>query len=80
MIDSSMLPDFIVEAAEHLEEMESSLLRLEQDYEDKEVMDEIFRSIHTIKGALNLSVLIGSRNCLINWKICLILSAGTNSP
>ena len=51
MIDSSMLPDFIVEAAEHLEEMESSLLRLEQDYEDKEVMDEIFRSIHTIKGA-----------------------------
>ena len=51
MIDSSMLPDFIVEAAEHLEEMESSLLRLEQDYEDKEVLDEIFRSIHTIKGA-----------------------------
>ncbi|MCI5142405.1 MAG: chemotaxis protein CheA, partial [Candidatus Electrothrix sp. ATG1] len=46
-----MLPDFIVEAAEHLEEMESSLLRLEQDYNDKEVMDEIFRSIHTIKGA-----------------------------
>ncbi len=51
MMDSSMLPDFIVEAAEHLEEMESSLLRLEQDYEDKEVLDEIFRSIHTIKGA-----------------------------
>ena len=51
MIDSSMLPDFIVEAAEHLEEMESSLLRLEQDYEDKEVLYEIFRSIHTIKGA-----------------------------
>ena len=51
MIDSSMLPDFIVEAVEHLEEMESSLLRLEQDYEDKEVLDEIFRSIHTIKGA-----------------------------
>ncbi|MCI5160224.1 MAG: hypothetical protein D3906_17745, partial [Candidatus Electrothrix sp. AUS1_2] len=46
-----MLPDFIVEAAEHLEEMESSLLRLEQDYTDREVLDEIFRSIHTIKGA-----------------------------
>ncbi len=51
MIDSSMLPDFIIEAAEHLEEMESSLLRLEQHHEDKEVLDEIFRSIHTIKGA-----------------------------
>ncbi|MCI5222833.1 MAG: hypothetical protein D3924_09220, partial [Candidatus Electrothrix sp. AR4] len=51
MIDSSMLTDFIIEAAEHLEEMESSLLRLEQHHEDKEVLDEIFRSIHTIKGA-----------------------------
>ncbi|MCI5195096.1 MAG: hypothetical protein D3919_02475, partial [Candidatus Electrothrix sp. AW5] len=46
-----MLPDFIVEAAEHLEEMETSLLQLEQDYEGKEILDEIFRSIHTIKGA-----------------------------
>ena len=51
MIDASMLPDFIVEAAEHLEEMETSLLQLEQDYEGKEILDEIFRSIHTIKGA-----------------------------
>ena len=51
MIDSSMLPDFIIEAAEHLEEMENSLLRLEQHQEDKEVLDEIFRSVHTIKGA-----------------------------
>ncbi|MCW5211701.1 chemotaxis protein CheW, partial [Desulfobulbus sp. TB] len=41
----------IVEAAEHLEEMETSLLQLEQDYEGKEILDEIFRSIHTIKGA-----------------------------
>jgi two-component system chemotaxis sensor kinase CheA len=48
-----MLPDFIIEAQEHLEEMEGSLLRLEQhksgDY--REIMDEIFRSAHTIKGA-----------------------------
>lgn len=53
MIDTSMLPDFIIEAQEHLEEMEGSLLRLEQhkggDY--REIMDEIFRSAHTIKGA-----------------------------
>ncbi|MCI5146577.1 MAG: hypothetical protein D3923_13880, partial [Candidatus Electrothrix sp. AR3] len=51
MIDSSMLPDFIIEAAEHLEEMESSLLRLEQHKEDKDALDEIFRAVHTIKGA-----------------------------
>jgi two-component system chemotaxis sensor kinase CheA len=48
-----MLPDFIIEAAEHLEEMENSLLRLEQrrGKESREIMDEIFRSAHTIKGA-----------------------------
>ncbi|MCW5205755.1 chemotaxis protein CheW [Desulfobulbus sp. F5] len=53
MIDTSMLPDFIVEAAEHLEEMENSLLKLEEGHgkENKEVLDELFRSMHTIKGA-----------------------------
>ena len=46
MIDTSMLPDFIIEAQEHLEEMEGSLLRLEQrkGKESREIMDEIFRS------------------------------------
>ena len=53
MIDTSMLPDFIIEAQEHLEEMEGSLLRLEQRKggDHREIMDEIFRSAHTIKGA-----------------------------
>ncbi|WP_417911053.1 chemotaxis protein CheW [Candidatus Electronema sp. PJ] len=53
MIDTSMLPDFIVEAAEHLEELENSLLKLEQGKgkENREVMDELFRAVHTIKGA-----------------------------
>ena len=46
-----MLPDFIVEAVEHLEEMENSLLQLEQDQENGEILNEIFRSIHSIKGA-----------------------------
>ncbi|WP_420208459.1 chemotaxis protein CheW [Candidatus Electronema sp. JC] len=53
MIDTSMLPDFIVEAAEHLEEMENTLLKLEQGRGkgNREIMDELFRSVHTIKGA-----------------------------
>ena len=46
-----MLPDFIVEAVEHLEEMEERLLQLEQDQKNGEILDEIFRSIHSIKGA-----------------------------
>jgi two-component system chemotaxis sensor kinase CheA len=51
MIDLSLLQDFITEANEHLEEMEASLLKLEKDPDDKEIMNDIFRAIHTIKGA-----------------------------
>jgi len=50
-MDLSMLPDFFVEAVEHLEEMEKSLLQLEQDHENEDVLNEVFRSIHSIKGA-----------------------------
>ena len=51
MIDLSLLQDFITEANEHLEEMESCLLQLEKAPDDKEIMNDIFRAIHTIKGA-----------------------------
>ena len=49
-IDLSLLPDFIVEAEEHLEEMEALLLRLVEYPSDLEVLNDIFRPIHTIKG------------------------------
>ncbi|MDJ0990404.1 MAG: Hpt domain-containing protein [Desulfobacterales bacterium] len=51
MTDYSLLQDFIVETVEHLEEMESNLLRLEANPGDRETLDNIFRSVHTIKGA-----------------------------
>ena len=50
-LDVSMLPDYLVEAAEHLEEMETLLLKLADEPENIEVLDEIFRPIHSIKGA-----------------------------
>ena len=50
-IDYSLLGDFIVEAVEHLEEMESKLLELEVGKDNSEVFNDIFRPIHTIKGA-----------------------------
>ncbi len=50
-IDLSLLPDYLVEAAEHLEEMESLLLDLAEEPENTTVLDEIFRPIHSIKGA-----------------------------
>jgi two-component system, chemotaxis family, sensor kinase CheA len=51
MTDNSLLQDFIVETGEHLEDTERNLLRLEQQPEDTAVLNEIFRSIHTIKGS-----------------------------
>jgi two-component system chemotaxis sensor kinase CheA len=51
MSDLSMLQDFIAESMEHLEEMESNLLQLEGDTGQLELLNDIFRSIHTIKGS-----------------------------
>jgi len=50
-IDLSLLPDYLIEASEHLEEMESLLLKLAEEPESTELMNEIFRPIHSIKGA-----------------------------
>jgi two-component system chemotaxis sensor kinase CheA len=42
--------EFILEAMEHLERVEPNLLRLERDPRNRDIVDEIFRSLHTIKG------------------------------
>jgi len=49
--DQSLLADFITETGEHLEETERNLLRLEQQPDDADTLNKIFRSIHTIKGS-----------------------------
>ncbi len=51
MVDLSLLQDFIAETAEYLEDMEGCLLRLEADPGNRMILDDIFRSVHTIKGA-----------------------------
>jgi chemotaxis protein histidine kinase CheA len=70
MTDNSLLEDFADETREHLEELESSLLRLESDPADRELLNTIFRSMHTIKGA---SEYLGferiARDCPIGWRI-----------
>ncbi|MFP4397091.1 MAG: chemotaxis protein CheW [Desulfonatronovibrio sp.] len=42
---------YIVEAAELLDELEQALLDLEETPEDHELINRVFRSIHTIKGS-----------------------------
>ena len=49
--DPSLINDFITEANEHLEAMESALLRLAVDPTNQDLLNTVFRPVHTIKGA-----------------------------
>lgn len=44
--------EFVVEANEHLESLESKLLDLERDPENPELINAAFRSMHTLKGGV----------------------------
>lgn len=48
--EQEYLQDFIEEAKEHLENIELKLLELERDPKNKDVINSIFRSLHTLKG------------------------------
>src|SRR3954451_13010531 len=45
-----MLKDFVVEALDLATNVEEHLLRLERDPDNKETLNAVFRSFHTIKG------------------------------
>ncbi len=55
MINASLLPDFIDESREHLDEMESLLLQLNDDLGNLTLLDDIFRTMHNVKGASQLT-------------------------
>ncbi|KPK02676.1 MAG: hypothetical protein AMK71_01415 [Nitrospira bacterium SG8_35_4] len=46
-----IISEFITEAEESLDKIEPLFVELEQKGEDKDILDDIFRSMHTIKGA-----------------------------
>lgn len=48
--DLPLVQDFIAESREHIESAESALLSLENQPENEETLNLIFRSFHTIKG------------------------------
>ncbi len=48
--DLPLIKEFIVEAIGHIESAEASILKLEENPEDVQAIDAIFRSFHTIKG------------------------------
>jgi two-component system, chemotaxis family, sensor kinase CheA len=41
---------FLEEASEHIHELEKSLLELEVDPENKEIIEKVFRAMHSLKG------------------------------
>lgn len=49
-IEKDFWDDFIVEAFEHIDEIESNAMSLEQNPEDMEIIHTMFRAFHTIKG------------------------------
>lgn len=48
--DEDILQDFLVEAGEILERLGQQLVDLEQQPEDKDLLNAIFRGFHTVKG------------------------------
>lgn len=49
--DQELLEGFLTETTELLEKMDDDLIALEKRPDDMELMNSIFRSIHTVKGA-----------------------------
>ncbi|MBZ6493857.1 chemotaxis protein CheA [Natrinema longum] len=47
---SDYLTDFVQESEERITELNNALLTLEEDPDDEEAMDQIFRIAHTLKG------------------------------
>ena len=54
-INMALLSDFIDESREHLDEMESLLLQLGDDLGNLDLLNDIFRTMHNVKGASQLT-------------------------
>ncbi|MCF6193021.1 MAG: chemotaxis protein CheA, partial [Kangiellaceae bacterium] len=75
--DDEILQDFLIEAGEILEELSEQLVELENDPENMDLLNGIFRGFHTVKGGagfLNLQALVDI--CHITENIFDILRKG----
>jgi two-component system chemotaxis sensor kinase CheA len=52
--DADMMVDFQNNTGELMDNLDTTILRLEQEPENKEVIEEIFRAAHTLKGAAGM--------------------------
>lgn len=51
MDDVEIVKEFLVESSDHLEDVESKILVLEENPEDVDIINGIFRPIHSMKGS-----------------------------
>ncbi len=56
-IDPEIMQEFLTECGELLESLEGDLLELESDNTDTELINKIFRALHTIKGSASFLAL-----------------------
>jgi len=78
--DDEILQDFLIEASEILEQLSEQLVELEQNPEDMDLLNAIFRGFHTVKGGagfLQLDALVGC--CHIAENVFDILRNGKRS-
>ncbi|NQU43327.1 Hpt domain-containing protein [bacterium] len=57
--DPDLYREFVLECAEHLETIEEKILALEESPEDTDLINEIFRPIHSMKGGAGFLSLVG---------------------
>ncbi|HDM70632.1 MAG TPA: chemotaxis protein CheA, partial [Thermotogales bacterium] len=58
-MNEQYLSVFLDEAREYMESLNENMLKLEKDPEDMEIINEIFRVLHTLKG---MSATMGFEN------------------
>ncbi len=61
--DEEILQDFLVEAGEILEQLSEQLVDLEQNPDDSNLLNAIFRGFHTVKGGAGFLQLEALVNC-----------------
>lgn len=61
--DEDILQDFLVEAGEILERLNQQLVDLEQQPDDKDLLNAIFRGFHTVKGGAGFLALTPMVQC-----------------
>ena len=68
-MDDEILQDFLVEAGEILEQLGEQLLDLEQQPDDYDLLNAVFRGFHTIKGGAGFLKIDALVRCVIGRKM-----------